>query len=692
MTPVAGDDLVFPSGAANQLTTNDLPAGTTYGSLSFTGSGGVCNIVGNTLRIGSGGVTATRNASVGVPVTLAAPQTWSVTNGSLQVGNNGLPNVDLAGQNLPLNAVLPGSGSCGFIHGAGNITKAGSGSWSLGGNSDFTGQVIVNEGTLSAGSGGLGAADNTPSNGTIVNSGATLDIQGTFGQEYIRLFGGGAAGAGALRGNGTLNGTVELADQSVMIRGGPIVLNGLVTGSGRLAFSNNVITLGSSGNNFAGPLVWDPSSPGVLRLGANNALPATIAVNLPLNADLDLNGKSQTIGSLEGAGRLDLGVLTGGGSLTITGPGTTTFSGTVGDGDGTIHQSGGAMTWTGFINFSGTYTLSGGTLQLTGRLGLASLNQSGGTFRIAGNGFAKSVTVNGGSLEPGGGTNVPRIETLTLTPAATYSEIIDTMVPDNAGRIEAVTSVNLGGSKLQISGNTAGLTRFYSVTMIQTNTSSLALSGQFQPPSRLAGFDFAVGYNPGTAFPVMLGVLGKPTTTTLRSSANPSVAGDNVTFTATVTAPPGETFSNGVTFKDGIENLAFAPVDGFGIATYATKALDAGSHAIQARYNGNDILAESASPPLTQSVLATAPPPAVTFEALPPVVAAGQSSTLTWTTTFATSVTIDNGLGAQALSGSLMVQPATTTTYMLTATGAGGTTVKMLTITVATVRHRAVRH
>jgi autotransporter-associated beta strand protein len=689
VTPVAGDDLSFPAAGANKVTTNDLSAGTLYNSLSFSGSG--YNIFGNAIVLGGGGITSTSGGNVALPITLAADQGWSVIDGSLSV-SGGLAGINLGGHTLSLNAVPPGSGTMTSVAGSGRIVKIAGGSWLIGGNNTFTGQVLVTEGTLTA-SGGtpLGVGDDTVANGTIVSSGATLSVQGDFAPEYLRLFGGGAEGAGALAGNGTLPGTVELGDQSVMIRGGTLTLNGLVTGSGRLGLGNSLLILGHSHNDFTGPVMWDPSRSATLRLAAADALPPGIAIDIPLSSSFDLNGYSQTIRSLQGAGRVSLGFASGG-TLTITGPATTTFSGIIDDGEGTVHQSGGVMTLTGLINFTGAYNLSGGTLQLRGRLGLASLNQSGGTFRIADDGFAKSVTVSGGTFEPGGGPTVPRIETLTLTPAATYSEIIDTMVPENTGRIEATASVDLGGSKLRISGNLAGLTRFFGVAMIQTNNSSLALSGQFPPPFTVAGFDFAVDYNPGTSFPVRLGVLGKPTETTLTSSANPSVAGDEVTFTATVTAPPGETFSNGVTFKDGLENLAFAAIDGSGVATYSTHTLDIGSHVIQARYNGNDILAESTSPELTQSILATAPPPAVTFDAVPAIVMAGQSSILVWTTTFATAVTIDNDLGAQALSGSLMVHPAATTTYMLTATGAGGTTVRTLTITVATGRRRAVRH
>src|SRR5438552_6463458 len=77
------------------------------------------------------------------------------------------------------------------------------------------------------------------------------------------------------------------------------------------------------------------------------------------------------------------------------------------------------------------------------------------------------------------------------------------------------------------------------------------------------------------------------------------------------------------------------------------------------------------------------PPPTVTFTAIPSTVNPGQGSTLSWSTTNATNVSIDNGLGAQPLNGSTPVIPSQTTTYMLTATGTGGTTTRQVTVTVS---------
>jgi len=68
------------------------------------------------------------------------------------------------------------------------------------------------------------------------------------------------------------------------------------------------------------------------------------------------------------------------------------------------------------------------------------------------------------------------------------------------------------------------------------------------------------------------------------------------------------------------------------------------------------------------------PPPAPTASIAvnPTTIQAGQSASLTWQTTNATDVTID-GIGAVQPNGSQSVSPNDSTTYHLTAKGAGGT-------------------
>jgi len=79
---------------------------------------------------------------------------------------------------------------------------------------------------------------------------------------------------------------------------------------------------------------------------------------------------------------------------------------------------------------------------------------------------------------------------------------------------------------------------------------------------------------------------------------------------------------------------------------------------------------------------ASAPPTIDSFTSTPDVVVIGETSTLAWETTGAASVSIDQGLGAQPLDGSVDVTPAATTIYTLSATGPGGTVVAMATVGV----------
>ncbi|UCH51417.1 MAG: hypothetical protein JSV54_01205 [Chloroflexota bacterium] len=71
------------------------------------------------------------------------------------------------------------------------------------------------------------------------------------------------------------------------------------------------------------------------------------------------------------------------------------------------------------------------------------------------------------------------------------------------------------------------------------------------------------------------------------------------------------------------------------------------------------------------------------FTASPPGISAGSSSTLSWNVSNATSVTIDPGVGTFASSGSTIVFPAATTTYILTATNSAGSTTATTQVTVS---------
>ncbi len=86
----------------------------------------------------------------------------------------------------------------------------------------------------------------------------------------------------------------------------------------------------------------------------------------------------------------------------------------------------------------------------------------------------------------------------------------------------------------------------------------------------------------------------------------------------------------------------------------------------------------------------TAPPapaaaqPTVTLQASPSAVEKGDSSTLSWTSTDATQLTIAPDVGTVTAQGSTKVTPAASTTYTITASGSGGSANASARITVAT--------
>ena len=70
-----------------------------------------------------------------------------------------------------------------------------------------------------------------------------------------------------------------------------------------------------------------------------------------------------------------------------------------------------------------------------------------------------------------------------------------------------------------------------------------------------------------------------------------------------------------------------------------------------------------------------APPPArptVTLQAAPATIQRGQTATLTWSSSNATTLNLAPGVGNVAPQGSSTVTPAGSTTYTITATGPGG--------------------
>jgi Bacterial Ig-like domain (group 3) len=113
----------------------------------------------------------------------------------------------------------------------------------------------------------------------------------------------------------------------------------------------------------------------------------------------------------------------------------------------------------------------------------------------------------------------------------------------------------------------------------------------------------------------------RPVLIALGSSANPSLVGQSVTLSATVSpaAPSNVTPSGSVTFFDYNLSLGTSTLDGTGRASVSTSALTAGSHNITVRYSGdNYFLNTQPGSPMVQVVDApSTSTPTATATAIP---------------------------------------------------------------------------
>jgi hypothetical protein len=152
----------------------------------------------------------------------------------------------------------------------------------------------------------------------------------------------------------------------------------------------------------------------------------------------------------------------------------------------------------------------------------------------------------------------------------------------------------------------------------------------------------------------------------VRFSATPSqiAAGQSSTLAWNVTNATSVSISG---VGSGLNAQGTATVSPTQTTTYNLTATGAGGQSITAS--------------VTVTVGASKPA-IVRFTAAPTNINQGQSSLLSWTTTGASTVTINNGVGTVPANGSKSVSPSTTTTYTLTATGADGVTAVTAAVTV----------
>jgi len=299
-----------------------------------------------------------------------------------------------------------------------------------------------------------------------VDSGGLLDISllDTAGLSVGSLIGD-AAGVGSVIALGSKTLTVGSLNQSTMVAG--LRDGGLGGGTG-----GSLVKVGSGELELSGT----NSYTGLTRVEAGRLKAASAGAFAPLSgvtvvagAELDIGAWDQTIGSLAGAGTVILGNVPN--RLTIgTNNQSSTFSGTLQADGGIVKTGTGTLVLSGVSTNTGDSRVEAGTLRVDGSTALSALTVAGGT--LAGSGtVGQTHVLSGGTINPGGGSNLTIASDLLLDSGATYRLDITGTGSDS---LTVTGHADLGGANLVLGSMTADPTGSYVILTAASISDSFA--------------------------------------------------------------------------------------------------------------------------------------------------------------------------------------------------------------------------
>jgi len=395
------DTAVF-AGTTNLVTSNDL-TGASVAAITFNSGAGAFSISGNAVKL-AGNVTnsSTNNQTINIGLNMTAGRTFTTGTGggNLTIGGN------IAGDGGSNYAVTLAGSGVGTINGSvtgSSITLNASTAWTLNAASTLSGvtSATVDTQTFTTGV-------------TMISAGASLTIgdNGALGDKTF-LIGNGASGGGpTLNAGGT--GTRTIGNQIVTnnsnftIGGNDLKVNGqlLFGGTNTIYINNNT--------SFSGGVAIRNSSSATGRT-ANFAGSGVVTIDSAIVNGADNNASFA-------------GGVAYGGSGTLVLSGNNTYTGTTTVSSGTIVMNG---THNPFNTANSTVT--GGAYSVTGTLaGTGTINPASGVANV--------ITINsGGTLSPGDTTLATASQTGTL-------DLGNSLVFSNSATNNSNFNVQLGGA------------------------------------------------------------------------------------------------------------------------------------------------------------------------------------------------------------------------------------------------------
>jgi fibronectin-binding autotransporter adhesin len=437
---------------SNAISGNGKLIKTGSGVLTITGnnnfSGGV-DINDGTLNLGSANAIGTSGTiSFGGGTLQYTSSNTTDYSSRFSTASSQAYKVDTNSQNITWATGLTSSGGSLLKSGTGTLTLSGDNSYSgsttlsvgsltLSGNNSTSGAININAGVLS-----LGSANAIGTSGTISFGGGTLQYTSSNTTDYSSRFS-----------------TASSQAYKVDTNGQDIVWATGLTSSGASFVKSGLGKLTISGaNSYSGSTTI---SAGSIKLGRANGLSSVSSIIFTSGTSLDINGYSQSLGSLSGAGTI---TSSSSGTLTITigaDNSSTSFSGVIEKGSATslaLTKSG-----SGTLTLSGNNNYDGGTNINAGVLSLGSANAIGtsGTISFGGGTlqYTSSNTTDYSSRLSGASGQAFKVDTngRNVTWATDLTNASSSITKSGAGTLTISNSIGASSVNLIVTAGTLSL-------------------------------------------------------------------------------------------------------------------------------------------------------------------------------------------------------------------------------------------